>query len=279
MSDVPGNGAGEPAPDANVSPTSDSNADAPPQKTGNEAESSPAVNDADDVIRAGKGVGKRIDELTRNWREAERREQALLQLLQSDRAEVARPEPQKPATATVKTLADFSYDESQFQSYLLDQATTRATEAADKRIREEQERGTAARRQSEFARREQTFAKSVDDYHEVTRNPSLPITKAIAEVVAESDEGPALAYYLGKNPDVAERIAALSPMGTARELGRIEAKLISEREKAAAKRASAAPPPPPKIEGTGDPQVEADPEKMTDAQFAKWRKKQIAQRH
>jgi hypothetical protein len=98
------------------------------------------------------------------------------------------------------------------------------------------------------------------------------------EIITESDDGPALAYYLGKNLDVAARIAQLPPLAAARELGRIEVNLAFEREKAKLKPVvSQAPPPTPKIEAT-EPAVSKDPSQMTDREFAKWREKQIAQR-
>jgi len=55
-------------------------------------------------------------------------------------------------------------------------------------------------------------------------------------------------------------------------LGRLEGKLAADRDKAKAKSVSQAPPPPPKIEA-GAATVEKDPSSMTDAEFAKWRRK------
>lgn len=92
------------------------------------------------------------------------------------------------------------------------------------------------------------------------------------EAILESDDGPALAYHLGKNPDLAEKIASLPPIAAARELGRLEAKLAREREQPPV--ISKAPPPPPKIEGV-EPAIERDPDKMSTQDWVKWREKQI----
>jgi hypothetical protein len=50
----------------------------------------------------------------------------------------------------------------------------------------------------------------------------------MAETIHSSDIGPDLAYYLGSNPKEADRISRLSPYLQAKEIGRLEAKLVSE---------------------------------------------------
>ena len=47
----------------------------------------------------------------------------------------------------------------------------------------------------------------------------------MAETIQYSDLGPDLAYWLGSNPKEAERIARLSPILQAREIGKIEVRL------------------------------------------------------
>jgi hypothetical protein len=91
-------------------------------------------------------------------------------------------------------------------------------------------------------------------------------------VINSSEDGAPLFYYLGKNPHVAESLSQLPPLIAARELGRLEGKLAQDREKAKVKTVSQAPAPPPKIEAAAAT-VEKDPSSMTDAEFAKWRRK------
>jgi hypothetical protein len=146
---------------------------------------------------------------------------------------------------------------------VFDQAEKRSTEAAKQALREERETRGQGRRTSSFASRESEFAKTVSDYREVTRNPSLPMTQGMVEAIAESEDGPALAYHLGKNPEIAEKLASLPPVAAAREIGKIEARLAYEREKAKQKPVvSNAPPPPPQIAaGDASPKVSStDPE-------------------
>lgn len=259
-----------PAPDANASPSTEAPEGA--TQTGSEAAPSAAVTPDDEPTL--KGVSRRIDELTRYRREAERerdhwREMAMRQ---------SPPQQESPPESTVKTLADFNYDEGKYHAYLTQEASRTAVEAARRELKEQQERDQAERRRTTFTGRESVFAKTTEDYYEKTRDPRVPLTQTIAEVLAESEDGPAIAYYLASNLALADQIARLPPLAAARELGRIEAKLAAEKAKAKSMPVSQAPPPPPKLEGSGDPKVEKDPKDMSDAEFAKWRKRQIAQR-
>jgi hypothetical protein len=212
------------------------------------------------------GFQKRIDELTRNFRETQRDRDYW-------RAEAVKQVPKEiPAVAQPKTLQDFGYDERQYQAYVISEAARQATEVAGKTLKEQQAQDAAARRRSEFVQRENGFAKDIEDYYEVTRNPTLPITPDMVEVINSSEDGAPVLYYLGKNPHVAETLAQLPPLIAARELGRLEGKLAQDREQAKAKTVSKAPPPPPKIEAA-NASVEKDPSSMTDTEFAKWRRK------
>jgi hypothetical protein len=263
--------AGPAASDANASPES-----VTPEGTtgtGSEAAPSPAVTTDDEPTL--KGVSRRIDELTRYRREAERERDHWREMAMRQQA----PREEAKPVETVKTLADFNYDEPQYQAYLVREASKAATEAARRELKEQSERDAAARRQTTFSSREAEFSKKTPDYYEKTRDPRVPVTPEIAEVLAESEDGPALAYYLANNLAIADQVSRLPPLAAARELGRIEARLAAEREKAKTPPpVSPAPPPPPKIEGAADPKVEKDPKDMSDAEFSKWRKRQIAQR-
>lgn len=214
------------------------------------------------------------DRQSRNWRALERdRDYWRQQVLSQQRSPAAEPAPEKP-----KTLADFEYDEGKYQSYLFTQAEQRAIAAAERKLKEQAQQETIQRRRQTFQQRESEFAKNTPDYYDVTRDPSLTFLDGhILDAIIDSDEGPALALYLSKNPDMGYKLLDLSPVSAIRELGRIEARLVAEREKAKAEVVTKAPPPAPKIEAT-DPKVEKDPKDMTDKEFKKWREKQIAQR-
>ena len=224
-----------------------------------------------------KGVQKRIDELTRNWRETERDRDHWRELAMRTQQQPQKPEPShQPVQQPVKTLADFEYDESQYQSYIFQQAQ----EAARRVVQEEYKRTSTVQKQTSFQARESEFSKEVEDYHSVTRNPSLPITQDMVDIIADTDDGPAVLYYLGKNPDITAQLANLSPTAVAREIGRIEAKLATKPEKSVSK----APPPPPKITGVDstvnvNPATpESDKHFKSAEEWARARNKQLANR-
>lgn len=89
--------------------------------------------------------------------------------------------------------------------------------------------------------REEEARAKYDDYQAVVYNDRLAISEAMAEAIRSADNGPDIAYHLGSNPKEAERIARLSPLLQAKEIGRIEAKLSNEP--AATKQTTKAPEP------------------------------------
>ena len=93
-------------------------------------------------------------------------------------------------------------------------------------------RREAARQQSQvlesYQEREEAARDKYTDFEQVAYNPKLSITNVMAETIQSSDIGPELAYYLGSNPKDAHRIAGLSPLSQAKEIGKIEAKLAAE---------------------------------------------------
>lgn len=111
-----------------------------------------------------------------------------------------------------------------------------------------------------------------EDFEEVTSNPDLPITEAMTEALAESEAAGEIAYYLGQHPQEAARIARLSPMAAAREIGRIEQTLgaVSPRRK------TSAPRPPASVVAGGNAPVE--PDKMSMDEWARWRNAQLSKR-
>lgn len=242
-----------------------------------QADSSPAADDADDSSAPRpKGVQKRIDELTRNWREAERREAALMAMLQKQHTP-AKQDTVVEKPKAVPRLEDFNYDESAYQAALFEHASAEAA----RKVREELKREDEQRKQSERVKswkaRESEFRTKNPDYEDVAYY--APINEAMADIIQESELGPQVAYYLGKNLDEARAITEMSPTQAARALGRIEAKLEKPPTPPPAPKpaVSQAPPPPPRLEAT-EPAVEKDPDQMSMGDWLKWRNKQLSRK-
>jgi hypothetical protein len=191
---------------------------------------------------------ERIDELTKARREAERdreywREQAL--------ASQRQPEPQP-----VQHQEDAEPDPAQFPYGDSDPGYVRAVakweirqELAAERERMAQERQVEQTRTA-FQQREAAYRASAPDYEDAVYNNRWPVqpTPAMSEAIADSPDGPAVAYFLAKNPAEVRRIAGLPPVAQIRELGRIEAALIKPAAQPA-NTVSNAPPPPPQARG------------------------------
>jgi hypothetical protein len=215
------------------------------------------------------GFQRRIDELTRNWREAERRNDELLSILKG-----RGPEPEQQAPQKTPTLEEFGYDESKYQAALTDYVRN-LTKAEAKAIFEQERQASAQEtRVKSFKQREADFASEYEDYAEKVYDPTLPLSATVVELIAESEIGPKVAYHLADNPDIARTLYTLSPTQAAREFGKLEAKLSSGPSR---KVVSTAPPPPPKISAT-EATVDKDPDKMSMDEWLKWREKQTRKR-
>ena len=88
--------------------------------------------------------------------------------------------------------------------------------------------------------REEEARDRYEDFEQVAYNPNLPVTDTMAQAIQASDIGPEVIYWLGSNPKEAGRISRLSPVLQAKEIGKIEAKLVSDPP---TKRTSSAPAP------------------------------------
>jgi hypothetical protein len=117
---------------------------------------------------------------------------------------------------------------------------------------------------------EEEARSKYDDFEQVAYNPKLPVTNVMAETIQSSEIGPELAYYLGSNPKEADRISRMSPLSQAKEIGKIEAKLVSAPP---VKKTTSAPAPisPVTARSSGSPAYDTtDPRStktMTDSQW------------
>ena len=91
-----------------------------------------------------------------------------------------------------------------------------------------------------YHEKEEDARGKYEDFEQVAYNPKLPITDVMAQTIQAAENGPDIAYYLGTNPKEADRIARLTPILQAKEIGKLEAKVASEP---VTKRTSSAPAP------------------------------------
>jgi hypothetical protein len=151
-------------------------------------------------------VGKRLAREQRKWE----REQAQRLAEQQSR--------QAPPAADLVP--------EQFGSYE-DYAEALAERKAEEKLAQRE----AAKQQQalfeQYYEREETARDKYDDFDQVAYNESLPVTEIMAQSIQASDIGPDLLYWLGSNPKEADRISRLNPILQAKEIGKVEASLMS----------------------------------------------------
>jgi len=192
-------------------------------------------------------IGKRLAREQRKWEREQAQKQAETQVLRA---------------APVASVDQFESTEAYAEALALQ----KAEELIAKR--------EAAKQQSavleSYHDLEEEARTKYDDFEQVAYNPKLPITNVMAETIQSSDIGPELAYYLGSNPKEADRISRMTPLGQAKEIGKIEAKLADNPP---VKRTTSAPAPisPVTARSTGSPAYDTtDPRStktMTDSQW------------
>lgn len=131
---------------------------------------------------------------------------------------------QQQQTAMTPKREQFQDDEAYIQAQIEHAAELRAQQ----KLAERQKAETAERVAEAFQERAEKAVERYADFHAVVGNPNLPINEGMAEFIGESEHGPDIAYYLGKNVHKAAQIAQMSPVKAARELAKIESELASK---------------------------------------------------
>lgn len=238
------------------------------------AESAPAAVETSVIPESTIPKG-RFDEVYGKWKSTERdleywRELAVRQ---------NKPEPVVEKAPELPTPEQHGFDDAKYQAALTDYNRHVARSEALSVIKAEREQERQQAKVQTFRQRETDFQSKTPDYRDKVYG-NVPISQTMAEIIAESPDGPAVAYELASNLELAGQIYDLSPLQAAREMGRIEARLAQAKVAPAPKPVlTNAPPPPPTIEAV-EPAVVRDlgDPKISDSEFAKIRKRQIAQR-
>lgn len=100
---------------------------------------------------------------------------------------------------------------------------------AEQKVVERESKQHQHKVRNDYAEREESFRGTNADYDSVVhvdpKDGGPAISDHMAAVILDSENGPAIAYYLGKNVEESYRIWKLSPLAQAREIGKIEATL------------------------------------------------------
>ncbi len=195
-----------------------------------EAEAAPEKTEETTDDKPKKGFQKRINQLTRNVRELERAlETERTARQQASEVKEAKGEPQ---------LSDYD-DWGKYAKDVAKWEVAQAKTEFSKTQTEEVHRVLEQKAQSEFKERLDDFAEKHEDFQELIEDIAPLIRGAALETLIDSKHGPEIIYHLAKNPEEAEKLAKLSPLAAAREIGRIEERLNTKKEK----KSSSAPAP------------------------------------
>jgi hypothetical protein len=215
QSEAPARPAAESAEEADTSDQSPEGEDSEPDEDEQAAEQP----------RRKGGFQRRIDKLVREKRELEARLAALEQRLAGGEhkppaGEAADGTKQTPAASDHADGKPRPEDFDTYEAYTEALTDWKLEQRERQRAQQEAERRVfdSWMARIEAARREHP------DFDEVV-DSDVPVSEAMQRAILESDQGAEVAYWLGKHPEEAARIAKLSPIAAIREIGRIEASL------------------------------------------------------
>ena len=206
---------------------------------------------------------ERISQKTREAKEAQARAAELQERL-------AQYEQQTPESQPRPKLEDFDYDESRFNEALDTWQQSSLSNSVRRARLEEQQYEAQAAQQRTMALAQETFVERANDFEldhpdfkSVVAN--VPNSQVLTSAVLASEEGPALAYHFGKNPELAQQLSTMNPYMAMLEIGKISAKLSSP---APTKTTNA--PAPSKPVGS-QAAVSKDPDKMSPDEYRRYR--------
>lgn len=228
-------------------------------------------------------VEKRIGKLTKKWRTTEReRDFERAKRLEAE-TELAKLKTQLPSADKPKR-EDFD-DEDAFIEALtewkVDTKLKSQQETVAKKTGEETEKQAAEEIEEELEEISERGRDKHEDYNAVVFDKDLVLTQEMVETIIHSDIAEEILYYLGKNPDVSAAIGEMTALKAAKEIGRIEARLVAGEKKPEEEKKVDSPAPVKKLTQTPEPidpvrstgVIDKDPNQMTPKEYRAWREK------
>jgi hypothetical protein len=211
---------------------------------------------------------ERIEELVAERNALRKYGEYLLSQVESSRKAPKGEQESRPVAAEVNdelapTLESADYDPVKLNTLQNEWIQKQVDKRVNSAVRQIEVRQSEVAIRQAFDQRTAEFKKTTPDFDTILANPALPqLAPEAARVVIKSENGPAIAYHLGRNPDLAERIARMDAVDQAAAIGRLEGQLtkVTQKEpstttKAPVKVASVtkAPPPPKPVSGGTSP--------------------------
>lgn len=181
--------------------------------------------------REGRRFERRLDKAYKQRAEA----QARADLLEKRLAELEKPK----APEGEPKLEQFDYDPEKYAAAKAEYAKSQATKDFEAKQRADAGKQSQQKLISAWEEKVERGMDKYDDWQDVVGD--LQPTNAVLSAIMEAENGEDIAHYLGKNSKEAKRIAELPVVSQIREIGKLEAKLLSEPVKPKAPSKAPAP--------------------------------------
>lgn len=195
-------------------------------ETTEEAQEAPeSQEDAEEPKRKG-GYKRKIEKL-------EKQNQELLEVLKRMTPQNGtNAEPAKPESRNDKPRPENFDSHEEYVEALTDWKIESRESQRKQQVEAERQREQTTKAQQTFKEKYQAAAKAHTDFEEMFAEyaEDTPTSPTMTQAVMESEHGSELMYYFLKNQNEAARIAGLTPIAAAREIGKIEAKFESKPE-------------------------------------------------
>lgn len=174
---------------------------------------------------------ERVNEITRARREAERRAQFLEQQLAQYQSQQQHTQP-RHQNDRPPSLQEFESVED-WGAAVADYSARQALSRAEQQLQQRDQHYSQQHLAQQFQAKEAAYAATNPDYLDrvAEMTSAIQFQPDVLAVIAQSDHGPAVAHHLAQHLDVADRLARMSPVAAAAEIGRIEARLSTPKPK------------------------------------------------
>ena len=224
-------------------------------------------------------VVKRIGDLTKKWRTAERERD-----FEKDKrreAEVKLKEFLSKVPDESRPLKEDFDDEDDYLEALTDwKIESRFKASQDSVAQEAEEKDEKQAIDDSYEGLDNAMDRGrdkYDDFESLVLAEDLIISPEVMQILLDTESPEEVMYYLASNPEESARISELDPIRVAKEIGKIEVRLTKEekgevKEKPKpSKKQSNAPAPITPVKTTGV--TEKDPNKMSPKEYREWREK------
>jgi len=195
------------------------------------------------------GFQKRVDKL--NARIAEKEREAEFwrqQALKSQGSGDAKSEPSaknaSPKAPEGKPLPEQYETHAEYVEALTEWKTDQKLKDRDEKAERDKAQTEQQKTVQAYLERKEAFSKKTPDFDDVIAEvDDIRVSPAVRDIILSSENGPELAYELAKDRDEYARICKLPPIQAAREMGKLESRILAKPSAPEAKKITNAPKP------------------------------------